>query len=282
MDNKSLTTHKIYLVRHGDVNVLSDICYGHLDCAVADSFDNDLLKLTHYVEANVMEKLKVNEKPLIISSPLTRCLALAEGLKLNLELELESYPEKEVKVSEYSQGAFINPIELQINEGFQEINFGDWEGLTWQGIGQQAIQDWSDNLLDYTFKNGESARDFDRRVIQAWDELQSKLSGLNQVNNSDNLNNLNNSDNSDNLNSPDNLNSLDKLNNLNQANQEQQSKTIIIICHAGVIRSILSEFLHIPLQHSLSLKIDKMSVSCIELVPAQVELSRCVGVNHLL
>ncbi|WP_025563447.1 histidine phosphatase family protein [Psychromonas sp. SP041] len=266
MDNKPLTKHKIYLVRHGDVNVSSDICYGQLDCAVADSFDNDLLKLTYYVEANVMEKLKVNEKPLIISSPLTRCLALAEGLKLNLEF----YPEKELKVSEYSQSAFTNPIELQINEAFQEINFGDWEGLTWQGLGQQAIQDWSDNLLDYTFKNGESARDFDRRVIQAWDELQTKLNGLNQVNSLDSLNNS------------DNLNSLNKLNDLNQANQEQQSKTIIIICHAGVIRSILSAFLHIPLQHSLSLKIDKMSVSCIELVPAQVELSRCVGINHLL
>ena len=273
MDNKPLAIHKIYLVRHGDVNVPSDICYGQLDCAVTDSFDGDLLKLTSYVKTNVMDKLKVNEVPLIISSPLTRCLALAEGLKLNLELELEFHPEKELKVSEHSQGAFFNPIELQINEGFQEINFGDWEGLTWQDIGQQAIQNWSDDLLDYTFKNGESARNFDHRVIQAWDELQSKLSGLNQVNSLGNLNSL------DNLNS---LNSLNKLNNLNQASQEQQSKTIIIICHAGVIRSILSAFLHIPLQHSLSLKIDKMSVSSIDLVPAQAELSRCVGVNHLL
>ena len=251
MDNKPLTTHKIYLVRHGDVNVAADICYGQLDCAVTDSFDHDLLKLTDYVKTNVMNKLKVkvNETPLIISSPLTRCLALAEGLKLNLELELEFHPEKELKVSEHSQSAFFNPIELQINEGFQEINFGDWEGLTWQDIGQQAIQDWSDDLLDYTFKNGESAREFDRRVIQAWDELQSKLNEVSQV---------------------------------NQLSQGPHSKSVIIICHAGVIRSILSAFLHIPLQHSLSLKIDKMSVSCIDLVPEQAELSRCVGINHLL
>ena len=138
---------------------------------------------------------------------------------------------------------------ITINEGFQEINFGDWEGLTWQGIGQQAIQDWSDDLLDYTFKNGESAREFDRRVIQAWDELQSKLNEVSQV---------------------------------NQLSQGAHSKSVIMICHAGVIRSILSAFLHIPLQHSLSLKIDKMSVSCIDLVPEQAELSRCVGINHLL
>ena len=249
MDNKPLTTHKIYLIRHGDVNVAADICYGQLDCAVTDSFDHDLLKLTDYVKTNVMNKLKVkvNETPLIISSPLTRCLALADGLKLNLELELQI--DKEVKVSEYSQRVCSNPIELQINEGFQEINFGDWEGLTWQDIGQQAIQGWSDNLLDYTFKNGESAREFDRREIQAWDELQSKLNEVSQV---------------------------------NQLSQGPHSKSVIMICHAGVIRSILSAFLHIPLQHSLSLKIDKMSVSCIDLIPEQAELSRCVGINHLL
>ena len=246
MYNKPLTKHKIYLVRHGDVNVPSDMCYGQLDCAVTDSFDDDLLKLTRYVDTNVMSQLKVDETPLIISSPLTRCLALAEGLKLNLLSTLNS------GVSERSQEDVANTIELQINEAFQEINFGDWEGLTWQDIGTQAIQNWSDNLLDYTFKNGESAREFDQRVIQAWDELQIQLSQLNQVN------------------------------NLTQANQEQHPKPVIIICHAGVIRSILSAFLHIPLQHSLSLKIDKMSVSSIDLVPAQIELSRCAGINHLL
>lgn len=246
MDSKQLTTHKIYLVRHGDVNVPSDMCYGQLDCAVTDSFDDDLLKLTRYVDTNLMSQLKVDETPLIISSPLTRCLALAEGLKLNLLSTLKS------GVSERLQKEGANTIELQINEAFQEINFGDWEGVTWQDIGTQAIQNWSDNLLDYTFKNGESAREFDQRVIQAWDQLQIQLSQLNQVN------------------------------NLNQANQEQQSKPVIIICHAGVIRSILSAFLQIPLQHSLSLKIDKMSVSSIDLVPAQIELSRCAGINHLL
>jgi len=57
---------------------------------------------------------------------------------------------------------------------------------------------------------------------------------------------------------------------------------VIIICHAGVIRSILSIFLQIPLQHSLTLQIDKMSVSSLMLFPNQSALSRCSAINHQL
>ena len=248
--NKPIIKHHIYLVRHGDVDVAADICYGQLDCAVTKSFDADLLTLTDYFKTKLAmklenEKLKNNptdQPPLIISSPLTRCLALAEGLQLKLNqevgkyLQIDSEQRKEAQVNQ-SQ---VNKVQLQINKDFQEINFGQWEGLTWQAIGQQPIEEWSNNLLDYTFPNGENARKFDRRVIQAWDKLQHQLSEL------------------------------------------QQSKTIIIVCHAGVVRSILSAFLHIPLQHALSLKIDKMSVSCLDVIPAQPLLSRCVGINHAL
>lgn len=269
-NNKPLIPHHIYLVRHGDVDVAADICYGQLDCAVTQSFDADLLTLTDYFKTKLgidsgSGKLKNNptvQNPLIISSPLTRCLVLAEGLQLNLNQEVserlqinaeqgkkEQVKKVQVKKVQVNQSpvneAQINQLqeneaELQINKDFQEINFGQWEGRTWQAIGQQPIEEWSNNLLDYNFSNGESAREFDRRVIQAWDKLQHQLSEL------------------------------------------QQSKTVIIICHAGVVRSILSAFLHIPLQHSLSLKIDKMSVSCLDVIPAQTSLSRCVGINRAL
>lgn len=244
-NNKPLITHHIYLVRHGDVDVASDICYGQLDCAVTQSFNADLLTLTDYFKAKLATdsetgKLKNNlthQNPLIISSPLTRCLALAEGLLSNLNQKVSKHLQIDIEQGKKVQ---VNEALLQVNKDFQEINFGQWEGLTWQAIGQQPIEEWSNSLLDYTFPNGESAREFDRRVIQAWDKLQHQLSEL------------------------------------------QQSKTVIIICHAGVVRSILSAFLHIPLQHSLSLKIDRMSVSCLDVIPAQTSLSRCVGINHAL
>ena len=214
--------HSIYLIRHGDVDVKPGICYGQLDCDVSTSFENDLLKLAEYFTSKLSVKTDADEKvetPFIITSPLMRCVKLAKGLKTYLD----NSAQKQTK--------------LQINDAFKEIDFGQWEGKSWQNIGQTQIQNWNNNLLDFTFPNGESARRFDLRIIDAWNVLQDQLA------------------------------------------EQQTAQTVIIICHAGVIRSILCDFLQIPLQHSLSLNIDKMSLSCLNLVSTQAELSRCTGVN---
>lgn len=219
---KQTVKHHIYLVRHGDVEVESGICYGQLDCAVSNSFNTDLLKLVEYFTSKLFIQVDDNEKvgsPLIISSPLTRCFKLAEGLKFHLQHLAQL------------------PVKLQINDAFKEIDFGLWEGDSWQNIGQAQIEEWNNNLTDFTFPKGESARSFDQRIINAWNVL------------------------------------------LHQLAQEQTTQTVIVICHAGVIRSILCDFLQIPLQHSLSLNIDKMSISSLKLVPTQIELSRCTGIN---
>ena len=211
--------HHVYLVRHGDVALSSDICYGQLDCAVASSFDVDLAKLVDYFQLKLVDKTKGSgeSKGLkMISSPLTRCYQLASGLSKGLN----------------KRG------NLALNDDFKEIHFGRWEGLTWQSIGQNKIEEWNENPFDYQFPDGESARSFDRRVIAAWKQLNNALAEL------------------------------------------KQPQDIIIVCHAGVIRSIVSYFLHIPLEQSLSVTIDKMSVSCINVVPKCSSLSRCVGLNQ--
>lgn len=207
--------HNIYLVRHGAVNLGSDICYGQLDCELTESYAQDLQSLTNYVQA----RCPASEHMQIISSPLTRCLKLAKGLQ-----------------------QAVQPVStsLKTNTAFQEINFGDWEGKTWQSIGKQAIDDWSADLLDYQFFKGESARQFDQRVVTAWHQLNESLSTA------------------------------------------KQTQNIILITHAGVIRSILSHFLKIPLDHALTLKIDKLSVSILRVVPQQNQLSQCTAINHIL
>lgn len=231
--------HNIYLVRHGDVDIKPGTCYGQLDCAVSDSFDHDLLKLVQYFKSKFSIQVNgqgVVEAPLIISSPLTRCLKLAQGLKQHLE-------------------SVQSAAKLQVNDAFKEIDFGLWEGKSWQNIGQVQIEEWNENLLDFTFPKGESARHFDLRIVNAWNVLLEQLA-LQQKNQQVNL---------------------QKISQL--PIQQQMPQTIIIICHAGVIRSILCDFLQIPLQYSLSLNIDKMSISCLNIVPTQIELSRCTGVN---
>lgn len=231
--------YNIYLVRHGDVDIKPGTCYGQLDCAVSHSFDDDLLKLAEYFKSTLSIQVngaEVIEAPFIISSPLTRCLKLAQGLKEYLES-----PQSVAK--------------LQVNDAFKEIDFGLWEGESWQNIGQVQIEDWNNNLLDFTFPKGESARRFDLRIVNAWNVLLEKLASqqTNQQQNQKKTSQL--------------------------SIQQQIPQTIILIGHAGVIRSILCDFLQIPLQHSLSLNIDKMSISCLNIVPTQIELSRCTGVN---
>jgi len=207
--------HNIYLVRHGDVNLVPDICYGQLDCELTESYVQDVQSLVDYFQS----KPSAMEHMQIISSPLIRCLKLAKGLQKDL------------------QPTFIP---LKTENAFQEINFGDWEGKTWQSIGKQAIDDWSADLLDYQFINGESARQFDQRVITAWLQLNETLC------------------------------------------LAKQTQNIVLITHAGVIRSILSHFLKIPLDHALTLKIDKLSVSILCVVPQQNQLSQCTAINHIL
>lgn len=205
--------HQIYLIRHGEVAVSPNICYGQLDCDVTNAFEADLIKLTHFVLSK-----KITSDPVIITSPLMRCFKLGDGLKKRLK----------------------EPAELHVNTHFQEIYFGQWEGLTWEEIGKDNVDAWSSDLLDFTFPGGESARQFDCRVIKAWQILNQELRLL------------------------------------------TTEKTIFMILHAGVIRSILSHFLHMPLAHTLTLQIDKMQASHLKVVPSECALSRCVGINYSL
>jgi len=225
LSDKCTSKHRVYLVRHGEVNIEPNICYGQLDCPVADSFSDELAHLVTYflTQCPFLLAPKNNASlPLIISSPLQRCHLLAQGLQKQL------------------QQACDIPFQLQINEAFKEINFGQWEGQTWENIGQPALQCWSENLLSYLFPDGESAQQFHDRVIHAWNALIRKI------------------------------------------NMQSTSQTIIIVCHAGVIRSILSHFLNMPLQHSLSLNIDKGSVSCLSLIPNMNNASRCLYINRIV
>ncbi|TEW55577.1 hypothetical protein E2R68_04095 [Psychromonas sp. RZ22] len=216
--NSLPTTHQLYLIRHGDVDLHPDICYGQLDCTIHGSFTKDISKLSHYIDKQILPSLSNFDTPLIISSPLIRCQQLAQGLQAHLKQQNQK-------------------VQLQAIEAFKEINFGQWEGLSWQEIGQDQIECWQEQVFDYVFPEGESAADFHQRVNTAWQQLLTTL------------------------------------------NQHKKPQTIILVLHAGVIRSILTEFLHMPLQHSLSLKVDKMSVSHLAIVPSQLALSRCMSIN---
>jgi len=231
--------HTIYLLRHGDVNVDTNICYGQLDCELTASFDADLNRASEYFK----DKL-VNNTTEIITSPLIRCSKLAKDLATALDASAEQTKNSlhckntQSQQNEHTQEITHKTVPLTKQPAFQEINFGEWEGQSWEQIGQQNIEAWSQDLLDYIFPSGESARQFHKRVVHQWQTLSEQLA------------------------------------------QSEEAKSVIIVCHAGVVRSVLADFLQMPLAHALSLQIDKLSVSTIKLVPTQPALSRCIGMNH--
>lgn len=120
---------KLYLVRHTRVNVPQGICYGQTDVPLADSFDNEA--------AAVVEQLSGVRFDAAFSSPLSRCVKLAA---------LTHQP-------------------FQLDERIKELNFGHWEGKSWNAIFESETgKKWFADYLNERCPQGESYRDMLQRV----------------------------------------------------------------------------------------------------------------------
>lgn len=128
-----------YLVRHTQPDIASGICYGRLDLDVAADFNQKAKAISAY--------LKQQDCQQVISSPAKRCLRLAQYIATNNELTLNQDP------------------------AWLEFNFGEWEGKSWQQIGQAQIDAWQRNLLHFTMPNGDCLQQFDLNVVKAWRQL---------------------------------------------------------------------------------------------------------------
>lgn len=129
----------IYLIRHTKTATVSGLCYGQSDVALADTFLAETRQLH--------EKLpEISTGCLVYSSPLQRCLQLAES--------------------------FQQPI--TVDDRLQEVNFGDWEGCRFDDIDQEKLVNWTENFVTQPPPNGESFGDLCRRISSFWDELTTK------------------------------------------------------------------------------------------------------------
>lgn len=123
----------VYLVRHTMPEVVSGVCYGQSDLGLADSFN---------IEWQVLRsKLQHLEDPLVLSSPLQRCLKLAQ------------------KTVEY-----FNFTQVETDARLLELNFGDWELKSWQDIPQGIVGEWTDEHVKQAPPNGESYIDLHKRA----------------------------------------------------------------------------------------------------------------------
>lgn len=144
MSDKNITTF-IDLLNHGDVE--GDAVYrGSTDDALSDLGWQQMV-------ASLENK---NEWDIIITSPLQRCREFAELIAQEEEIDLE------------------------VNESFQEIDFGSWEGLTPEDIMQDdvtLIQDWWKSPTKVTPPEGEDFYDFQARVLKSLKAIVEKYQG---------------------------------------------------------------------------------------------------------
>ena len=138
---------KLYLVRHTKVDCPAGVCYGQSEIGVNITFE---------VEKNMLfEKLQNIEFEKIYSSPLKRCAILAE--------------------------AFTNsPKKVIYDERLMELNFGKWEGKTWNEIEKsEETKHWFNDYLNTPCPGGESYTDLLKRVQNFINNLKKKDSGKN-------------------------------------------------------------------------------------------------------
>jgi alpha-ribazole phosphatase len=130
---------KLTAVRHTSVNVPIGVCYGFSDVPLNPSFEAEA--------ANIRRQLQESNYDKIYSSPLSRCVLLADYC---------GFPDAE------------------LDPRIKEYNFGDWEMNTWSEINPSEAQAWMKDWLNYPSKNGESFRMMQERVGSFLDEIKMK------------------------------------------------------------------------------------------------------------
>lgn len=137
---------EIYLVRHTTPLVATGICYGQTDLDVAASFEDESQRLH--------EKLQHIANPTIYSSPLQRCLKLANATA------------KALGHDTINQDARL-----------KELDFGDWEMLAWNDIPQGLIDVWAEDHVMQTPPNGESFHQLFLRIKEFLEEISAGKAG---------------------------------------------------------------------------------------------------------
>ncbi|OMQ10058.1 alpha-ribazole phosphatase [[Flexibacter] sp. ATCC 35103] len=122
---------EIYLVRHTETICEKGICYGQSDVGLAEPFEP--------IFENIVSQLP--QEAIIFSSPLKRCVILAEYIQNNTKA-----------------------LSLQKDNRLMEMNFGDWEMKNWNDINPEQLNPWMEDFVNINASNGESFIELHKRV----------------------------------------------------------------------------------------------------------------------
>lgn len=121
----------LFLLRHTRVKIAPGICYGHTDVEPAETF--------HQEKDVIVKNLEEVQFKIIYSSPLSRCKILAEAI------------------------AGKKPVIY--DKRLMELNFGYWEGRSWDEISASGeAEDWFCDYFATACPGGESYQQLLNRV----------------------------------------------------------------------------------------------------------------------
>ena len=128
----------LHLVRHAQPLMAPGVCYGALDVSA------DALATQQAAQALAPS---LPRDAVLLTSPLQRCVQLAKALQ-----------------------ALRPDVTCHTEARLVEMNFGRFEGLRWDSIPRQALDDWTADFWQHRFGGAESVAQVMARVAQVWDE----------------------------------------------------------------------------------------------------------------
>jgi alpha-ribazole phosphatase len=125
---------EIFLIRHTTPAIPKGMIYGRTDVPLADTFCRE--------KESILKQLPP-ELDAVYASPSTRCSLLAACISTNYKTDARLY----------------------------ELNFGLWEGKTWDSIDQKVLGPWMQDYLHVCPPEGESMIQMNKRVLHFWQEV---------------------------------------------------------------------------------------------------------------
>jgi alpha-ribazole phosphatase len=116
---------KIALIRHPAPLIPAGICYGRLDLAVDPSASEQMA-------CRLASDPRLHDAERVWTSPAVRCRGLADTIARALA------------------------VPLSVDDRLWELDFGAWEGQSWDTIGRAELDRWAASLLTRAPSEGES------------------------------------------------------------------------------------------------------------------------------
>jgi alpha-ribazole phosphatase len=121
---------RVALIRHPPVRIAPGVCYGRLDVKL----DGDAARHV----GQIRDALADFTAGVVYTSPSSRCRMVAETLT--------------------PRSSVVTDARLR------ELDFGEWEGRSWDGIPRAALDDWARDPLGFAAPGGESGAALIARV----------------------------------------------------------------------------------------------------------------------